>query len=140
MHLEIIRSKRLSGAHGTFGKMLIDGVHFCFTTEQPWNDNKHGESCVPEGDYKLLPYNSASHGETVVFHNPELNIYGTPQMIPHGIDGRTGSTHEAHGFSGKVRNTVSSSPCSGMSNRNPRSSAVARDDSGSPAGRGAPGR
>jgi len=59
------------------------------TCEQPWNNNLEGHSCIPVGDYQLLPYQSPAHGATVVFHNPALGIYGTPDMIPAGQQGRS---------------------------------------------------
>lgn len=89
MKIDVIRNLQLSGPNGTFGEMQIDGVHFCATCEQPWNDNLQGHSCIPVGDYQLLPYESPAHGSTVVFHNPELGIYGTPDMIPAGKTGRS---------------------------------------------------
>ncbi|HWD29749.1 MAG TPA: DUF5675 family protein [Rhizomicrobium sp.] len=89
MHIEIVRDPATSDANGSYGRMLIDGAPFAFTVEQPWNDNAQGHSCIPAGDYALLPYDSPAHGETVVFHNPALNIYGTPAMIPAGVAGRS---------------------------------------------------
>lgn len=89
MNLEIVRDSTLSNADGTFGHMSIDGVAFCVTCEQPWNDNLQGHSCIPVGTYQLLPYMSPAHGATVVFHNPALGIYGTPDMIPAGQQGRS---------------------------------------------------
>jgi len=87
MHIEIVRT--LSNAVGTYGEMRIDGAPFAFTVEQPWNGNLPGHSCIPAGDYRLLPYDSAAHGPTVVFHNPALGIFGTPAMIPAGQSGRS---------------------------------------------------
>jgi len=89
MHIEIIRDSNLSNATGTYGHMSIDGQPFCATCEQPWNDNQQGHSCIPVGDYQLLPYDSPAHGPTVVFHNPVLGIYGTPEMMPAGQQGRS---------------------------------------------------
>jgi hypothetical protein len=89
MNLEIVRDGALSNATGTFGHMSIDGVAFCVTCEQLWNDNLEGHSCIPIGDYQLLPYLSPAHGPTVVFHNPALGIYGAPDMIPAGQTGRS---------------------------------------------------
>lgn len=80
MKLTIERSSTLSGAGGTFGNLLIDGRQFCRTCEQPWDDNKPNQSCLPLGQYQLLPYDSPRHGRTVVFHNPALGVYGTPEM------------------------------------------------------------
>src|SRR5258706_2341842 len=89
MHFEILRSAAQSDGDGRFGALLIDGEPFCATCEQPWNDNQADHSCIPEGDYLLLPYDSPAHGPTVVFHNPDLRIYGTPVMIPPGKAGRS---------------------------------------------------
>jgi hypothetical protein len=89
MHIEIIRSSALSSKTGEYGRLLIDGEPICATCEQPWNDNKQGVSCIPEGDYELLPFDSPAHGHTVVFHNPLLNIFGTPEMIPKKVRGRS---------------------------------------------------
>ena len=89
MRILIVRSKNLSSDTGTFGNLSIDGQPFCVTCEQPWKGNLPNHSCIPEGDYQLLPYESPAHGATVVFHNPALGIYGTPEMIPHGKTGRS---------------------------------------------------
>jgi hypothetical protein len=69
--------------------MSVDGEPFAQTCEQPWHDNIPDHSCIPAGTYQLLPYASPSHGPTVVFHNPDLGIYGTPGMIPAGKSGRS---------------------------------------------------
>lgn len=89
MQIEIVRSAAQSDGNGTFGSLSIDGVLFCATVEQPWNDNQPNHSCIPTGDYQLLPYDSPAHGPTVVFHNPDLGIYGTPSMIPAGKTARS---------------------------------------------------
>ena len=89
MQLLICRNRMLSNDTGTFGTLSIDGQVFCVTCEQPWKNNLPNHSCVPEGDYQLLPYASPAHGPTIVFHNPTLGIYGTPEMIPAGKTGRS---------------------------------------------------
>jgi hypothetical protein len=89
MHVTIIRNNALSSNTGTFGRLLVDDGLFCATCEQPWNDNMEGASCIPEGDYDLIPFESPAHGHTFVFHNPALNIYGTPAMMPAGVHGRS---------------------------------------------------
>ena len=38
---------------GTFGKLYINSQFFCYTVEKPWEENKEGESCIPEGTYPL---------------------------------------------------------------------------------------
>jgi hypothetical protein len=89
MQFEILRSNAISDANGTFGTMSLDGELFCATCEQPWDNNQSDKSCIPEGDYQLLPYASPAHGPTVVFHNPALGIYGMPALIPEGKTGRS---------------------------------------------------
>ncbi|MDB5819002.1 MAG: hypothetical protein JWQ11_2642, partial [Rhizobacter sp.] len=89
MHIDIIRDPSLSTDRGTFGRLLIDGAMFCVTCEQPWAGNVPNHSCIPLGDYALLPYDSPAHGPTFVFHNPTLGIYGTPDRIPAGKSGRS---------------------------------------------------
>jgi hypothetical protein len=89
MYFEIVRNPNLSDINGTFGALYIDGERFCATCEQPWNNNEPDSSCIPEGDYELLPYDSPAHGPTVVFHNPDLGIFGLPTMIPIGQSGRS---------------------------------------------------
>ncbi len=95
MHIELIRDKTRSTTAGTFGRLLIDGAPFCVTCEQPWNDNRPGHSCLPPGDYQLRPYPSPAHGATVVFHNPALDIYATPDLAPPG-DAKSRSLCEIH--------------------------------------------
>lgn len=89
MHIEIIRDRSKSSAAGEFGMMLLDGSRICFTCEQPWNNNENNVSCIPEGDYELHAFNSPAHGHTFVFHNPALDVYGTPALIPAGRRGRS---------------------------------------------------
>jgi hypothetical protein len=39
---------------GTFGTMNVAGYKL-YTVEQPWNDNRQGVSCIPEGEYVCKP-------------------------------------------------------------------------------------
>ncbi|MDE2101222.1 MAG: hypothetical protein KGL39_28510 [Patescibacteria group bacterium] len=60
------------------------------TIEQPWDDNRPDHSCVPVGLYQLFPYYSPKHQQwTWCLHNPALNIYATPDLIPAGKTGRS---------------------------------------------------
>jgi len=63
--------------------LVVDGTRF-FTIECPWLNNEAGKSCVPAGDYLLIPYYSPIHGATWCLHNPELNIYGNRTAVPLG--------------------------------------------------------
>lgn len=57
-----------------------------FSIEQPWRDSAKGRSCVPEGTYHLVPYQSPSHGWTWCLHNPELGVYAFDHgKAPNGV-------------------------------------------------------
>lgn len=59
---------------GTFGRVYDDGEFVCYTVEQPWRDNKPFASCVPVGDYKLIPYKSPKYGDTFALLNHHLDV------------------------------------------------------------------
>jgi len=63
-------------AIATTGKAVINGVTY-YTLEQPWRDNEADHSCVPVGDYDLIPYDSPKHGQTFCLLNVELKIMGS---------------------------------------------------------------
>ena len=72
------------GPEATTGKLSLAGSDQpYFTLEQPWRDNLPDHSCVPDGQYNLIPYNSPKHGPTWCLHNSALNIYAT-EPIPEG--------------------------------------------------------
>lgn len=79
MLLTIVRKHR--EVVGTFGDLLIDGVYFSKTCELPWVDvNKNGfgdkeKSCIPAGDYDLVPHDSEKYGQVVAFVNPALRVF-----------------------------------------------------------------
>lgn len=52
--IEITRYE--SSNNGTFGRLYIDGAYVCETLEDPWNDNHHGNSCIPRGVYPCIPH------------------------------------------------------------------------------------
>ena len=37
---------------GTYGAVELPGGKELLTVEQPWNDNRPGKSCIPEGEYQ----------------------------------------------------------------------------------------
>jgi hypothetical protein len=55
---------------------LVAGTTTFFTIEQPWRENAPNQSCVPEGMYDLVPYESPKHGPTWCLDNPALKIMG----------------------------------------------------------------
>ena len=72
----ILTMQTIGSDEATTGTMLAGAQSF-FTLELPWRDNLAGQSCVPAGEYLLIPYNSQIHGPTWCLDNPALNIYGT---------------------------------------------------------------
>lgn len=42
----------------TFGILCAEDHPLCVTLERPWFDNEKGLSCIPEGDYTCIKYNS----------------------------------------------------------------------------------
>lgn len=56
--------------------MCVVGPQSFFTIEQPWKDNAKGASCVPEGLYDLIPYESPKHGPTWYLHSTLLDVGG----------------------------------------------------------------
>lgn len=78
-----------SGLQGTFGVLLVGGLPFCVTLEDPDNDNQRNISCIPAGKYRCSPYPSQKFGNTfvvegvrgragILFHagNTHLNTHG----------------------------------------------------------------
>lgn len=52
-----------SGFHDTLGEFFINGKFYAFTLEDEKRDVKvKGETCIPVGTYKVVFYNSPSHG------------------------------------------------------------------------------
>lgn len=87
--IQIVRSKKLSTPEATYGTLSFNGALVGFTVEQPWNNNIKDMSCFPEGHYQLLAHDSPKHPNSVAFHNPALNVYAEPNMLPSGVVGRT---------------------------------------------------
>jgi hypothetical protein len=53
----------------TFGMLTFEGKELCFTLELPWNDNKTGESCIPEGVFNVSPHDSPKFPNTWQLEN-----------------------------------------------------------------------
>jgi hypothetical protein len=80
--ITITRSQ--SGLDETLGTLQADGLIDLRTIERPWLDNEPDISCVPEGDYDLIPYLSPTHGLVYRLHNPALRVYGEG-LVPEGM-------------------------------------------------------
>lgn len=61
---------------GTFGLLEVQDQQF-YTVEPPYRDNQQNISCIPEGDYALIPHTSEKHGHTYKLVNMDLNVYTT---------------------------------------------------------------
>lgn len=48
---------------GTFGTIHAD-YPLWVTLERPWLDNRHGESCIPKGEYVCRRFSSEKHPNT----------------------------------------------------------------------------
>lgn len=83
--IELTRqSDSLSGTHG----WLEIRDDFFNTLEQPYLDNLPFRSCVPVGEYVLIPYDSPKYGYCHIMVNPELNVYQFEDSPSRPEDGR----------------------------------------------------
>ena len=57
----------------TLGKLLIfenqNIIYECFTLELAWKNNKKRISCIPEGKYGLIKFNSPKFGNVYLLQN-----------------------------------------------------------------------
>ena len=78
MILHLVRFGYLPSA--TLGILTV-GVHKICTLERPWIPNPHGagglprESCVPDGDYVLEPFDGSRFQNVYRLANPLLGVY-----------------------------------------------------------------
>lgn len=51
--------------------VLVDslGIHLCVTLERSWLENKNSISCIPEGTYNVIAYNSPTKGDVWLIQN-----------------------------------------------------------------------
>lgn len=65
----------------TFGKLSLDWCKHpdIYTIELPWNDNKKSISCIPQGLYNLIPYNSKKYPNVFKL----LNVPGRSDILIH---------------------------------------------------------
>lgn len=68
----------------TMGRLYLDGT-VLHTIERPWipvtdhHGGKPFESCVPCGEYRLIPHDSHKFGKTWALVNESLDVYHYPQ-------------------------------------------------------------
>jgi hypothetical protein len=87
MELVLVRTY-FSG--GTNGILLHDGLALCHTIELPWQDNRPGISCIPEGRYALVKRYSQKFG----WHLQVANVAGRDLILIHPAND---ALHELHG-------------------------------------------
>jgi len=70
--IDLIRDyKSITGTHGTF---TLDGKEW-HSLERADLGNQPFESCIPQGEYDLIPFESPKYGSCFIMVNPDLNVY-----------------------------------------------------------------
>lgn len=82
MHL--IQNRSDYGDTETIGKLWVDNQVFA-TIERPWLDNKGFESCVPEGEYRLVKHNGTKYKNTWAMISESNNVYHFPEDRPNDL-------------------------------------------------------
>jgi len=72
------------GTHGTFEL----GGRTWHSIEPPDLGNRPFKSCIPQGDYELIPHASARWGNCFIMSNPDLNVYTYEHSPGRPEDGR----------------------------------------------------
>lgn len=61
--------------HGTFSTLhREDGSKVCCVVERPWLNNQPSKSCVPEGNYNLIPHESPKFGRCYALSADSLGV------------------------------------------------------------------
>jgi len=87
MNLELTRIAYLADC--TLGRLRVGGLDLA-TIERPWLPHPDGpggkqrESCVPDGEYLVRPWDSARFPNTYILVNNALGVYAQPNLIPPG--------------------------------------------------------
>ncbi len=104
MLVEVRRGHKLKDA--TYGTLWVEGDFLGYTVELPWDDNQKGSSCVPDGSYKLYPWNSKKHGNVLVMANPELKVWVNETDIPEGEVGRSTCLIHSANYAHELRGCI----------------------------------
>jgi hypothetical protein len=73
--MSILTLTRVYQRMATTGLLTAEGLIYS-TVELPWKDNAPDVSCVPEGTYDLIPYDSPKHGPTWYLSNATWDVGG----------------------------------------------------------------
>lgn len=72
--------------HGTFGTLIDQsGAQLCVTAERPWLNNRPFESCIPEGEYDLLPHRSPTFGNTLAIVGGTVSLYQSDEHTRYAV-------------------------------------------------------
>jgi hypothetical protein len=67
----------------TEGKLWLNDHESVYTLERAWDGSQPGgmpfESCVPDGEYELIPHTRPNGDEVYALRNPDLAVYYTKQ-------------------------------------------------------------
>jgi len=82
--MEAILTRELNQDKQTIGSLVIKNeegkkLFSCKTLELAWNDNKKNESCIPLGNYKVAPRQSAKYNK----HYHILDVPGRSFILIH---------------------------------------------------------
>lgn len=72
-----IKLQRVSLKHDspTYGVLLSNDIPICLILERPWRDNLPSVSCIPEGKYECVAYESEKFGKTWEVTNVPMRTY-----------------------------------------------------------------
>lgn len=90
MALKLVRqANRPEGFDGQLGKLYHDDEFICVTLERLWipyevsKGGKPNASCVPDGFYKLVDWDSPRWGKCKALENPQLDVFAKREDRKH---------------------------------------------------------
>lgn len=76
---QIVLKRFISTDKGTFGVLTVGDKSF-FTVEKPWDNNTPYKSCVPSGEYTLVPHGVyGKDGQVLCMIGEGVTHYETPE-------------------------------------------------------------
>lgn len=80
---ELILERYCYSETETEGNLFLDNDTRLYTLERPWLDDMPGgrsfESCIPDGEYELIPHTRPNGHDVYALRNPELHVYYTAE-------------------------------------------------------------
>jgi len=64
---------------GVFGELHYNGERLAYTVEKPWVRNIPFKSCIPDGRYKLVPFQRSNGQNVYALVNEDLKVYLTKE-------------------------------------------------------------